>query len=117
MGLLGFCWGGSMVNAIATAAPALDAGVAYYGSAPKAEDVPNIKAKMLLHYAGLDKRVNETMGPYEEAMKKARVKYEIFVYDNVNHGFNNDTAKERYADAASKLAWSRTTEFLKTVLR
>ncbi len=117
VGLLGFCWGGSMVNAVATAAPALDAAVVYYGAAPKTEDVANIKAKMMLHYAGLDKRVNETMGPYEEAMKKARVKYEIFVYDNVNHGFNNDTAKERYADAASKLAWSRTTEFFKIALR
>lgn len=116
-GVIGFCWGGGMVNAVATAAPNLDAGIVYYGNSPRLENVANIKAKMMFHYAGLDKRINDTVPAYEDAMKKARVKYEIFMYDKVNHAFNNDTGKERYADAAAKLAWSRTTDFLKAALR
>jgi carboxymethylenebutenolidase len=117
IGALGFCWGGSMVNALAAAAPNLDAAVVFYGVSPRSEAAANIKAKMLLHYAGLDKRINDTVPPFEEALKKARVKYEMFTYDNVNHAFHNDTTKERYAEAAAKLAWSRTTEFLRTTLR
>ena len=117
IGIIGFCWGGGIVNAVATAAPNLDAGVVFYGVSPRTEDVANIKAKMQLHYAGLDKRINDTVPPYEEALKKARVKYEIFMYDKVNHAFHNDTGKERYADAAAKLAWSRTTDFFRSALK
>ncbi|MDB5534891.1 MAG: carboxymethylenebutenolidase [Hyphomicrobiales bacterium] len=113
VGAVGFCWGGGMVNNLAVAAPNLDAGVAYYGVAPKAEDVPRIKASMLLQYGGLDERVNATAPAYEEAMKKAGVSYQKFVYDGANHAFNNDTGKERYNEAAAKLAWTRTMDFFK----
>jgi len=117
VGIVGFCWGGGIVNAVATAAPNLDAGVVFYGVSPRLENVPNIKARMQMHYAGLDKRINDTVPDYEEALKKARVKYEIFMYDKANHAFHNDTSKERYADAAAKLAWSRTLDFFRTTLK
>ena len=80
-----------------------------------AKDVPKIKAALLLHYAGLDTRINEGWPAYEAALKHARVKYEAFVYPNVNHGFHNDTTP-RYDEAAAKLAWSRTVEFFKKTL-
>jgi len=113
VGAVGFCWGGGMVNNLAVAAPNLDAGVAYYGVAPKAEDVPRIKASMMLHYGGLDQRINATAPAYEEALKKAGVSYQKFVYEGANHAFNNDTGKERYNEAAAKLAWTRTMDFFK----
>ena len=117
VGAIGFCWGGGIVNALATAAPNLDAGVVFYGVSPPPANAANIKAKLQLHYAGLDTRINDTVPAYEEALKKARVRYEIFMYDKVNHAFNNDTGKERYAEAAAKLAWSRTTDFFRANLK
>lgn len=116
VGAVGFCWGGGMVNNLAVAAPNLDAGVPYYGIAPKSEDVARIKAALMLHYAGIDERINASAGPYEEAMKKAGVSYQKFVYDGAQHAFNNDTSKERYNEAASKLAWGRTMGFFKEKL-
>ena len=115
-GAVGFCWGGGLVNAIACAVPELNAGVAYYGIAPPAEKVPGIKAAMLMHYAGLDQRVNATMPGYEAALKAAGVHFEMQVYEGVNHAFNNDTSAERYNEAASKLAWGRTVGFFKANL-
>ncbi len=117
VGVIGFCWGGGMVNILATKAPNLDAAVAYYGVAPKLEDVPKIKARFMEHLGALDDRVNATIPPYEEALKKAGVKYEIFKYEGANHAFNNDTGGERYNEAAAKLAWSRTIGLLKAQLK
>lgn len=111
IGTVGFCWGGSMVNRLAEASPDLNAGVAFYGVAPPIEQVAKIKAAMLLNYAGLDERVNGTRAPYEEALKAAKVKYTIEVYPGVNHGFFDDTGKERYNADAAKLAWERTKAF------
>ena len=106
-----------MVNQTAVHAGAdLAAGVAYYGSQPEASDVSKIKAKMLLHYAGLDERINAGIPAYEEALKAAGVDYQIFVYDGANHAFNNDTSEARYNKEAADLAWSRTVEFLKGAL-
>ena len=116
IGAVGFCWGGGMVNAVAQVAPGLDAGVAYYGVAPPLDKVPAIKAQMMMHYGALDQRVNATRPPYEEALKAAGVKYEMFVYEGANHAFNNDASAERYNEAAAKLAWSRTTALLKQKL-
>jgi len=110
-GCVGFCWGGAMANTLAVNVPSLKAAVAFYGRQPKAEDVAKIKAAVQLHYAGLDERVNEGMAAYEEALKKAGITYEQYVYDNVNHAFHNDTAPTRYNEAAAKLAWSRTIAF------
>jgi carboxymethylenebutenolidase len=114
-GAIGFCWGGGMVNRVAVLSPDLKAAVAYYGVQPRAADVPRIKAPLLLHYAGLDARVNAGIPAFETALKANHKTYEIFVYPNVNHAFNNDTSN-RYDKAAADLAWSRTVAFLKREL-
>ncbi|MFO1147028.1 MAG: dienelactone hydrolase family protein [Alsobacter sp.] len=113
VGAVGFCWGGGMVNIIATRLPELGAGVAFYGVAPPPEAVPNIKAPMLLHFAGLDTRVNAGMEGYDKALKAAGVPHQIFVYEGVNHAFHNDTSAERYNKEAATLAFDRTVEFLR----
>jgi len=110
-GCVGFCWGGGMANNLAVNVPALKAAVAFYGMQPKAEDVPKIKAALQLHYAGLDERIDAGIPAYEDALKKANVVYELYMYDGAQHGFHNDTAPTRYNEAAAKLAWQRTLEF------
>ena len=91
IGAVGFCWGGGIVNEIACAEPDLDAGVAYYGRQPAAEKVKAIRAPLLLHYAGLDERINAGIPAFEEALKAAKKTYELHIYPGVNHAFNNDT--------------------------
>ncbi|EHS49844.1 dienelactone hydrolase [Rhizobium sp. PDO1-076] len=113
VGAIGFCWGGGMVNRMAVASPELGAGVAYYGAQAPAEDVPSIKAPLMLHYGGLDERINAGIDAYKAALDANGKTYELFVYDGVNHAFNNDTSSARYDKAAADLAWSRTVEFLK----
>jgi carboxymethylenebutenolidase len=112
VGAVGFCWGGGMVNRIAVLSPDLKAGVAYYGIQPPAEQVKSIHAPLLLHYAGLDERVDAGIPAYEAALKAAGKRYTIYVYPNVNHAFNNDTSN-RYDKPAADLAWSRTIAFFK----
>lgn len=112
VGAIGFCWGGGQVNALAVADPALAAGVAYYGSQPKS-GIENIKAPLLLHYAGLDERINAGIAAFEEALKANGKTYELYIYEGANHAFNNDTNAARYNKAAADLAWSRTVAFLK----
>jgi carboxymethylenebutenolidase len=112
-GAVGFCWGGGAVNNLAVNEQNLNAGVAYYGGQPKAEDVPKIQAALMLHYGGLDERINAGIPAYEAALKQAGKTYEIYVYGGANHAFNNDTNAARYNKAAADLAWSRTVGFLK----
>lgn len=116
VGAIGFCWGGGLVNRLAVNSPDLKAGVAYYGGQPRAEDVPKIKAAMLLHYAGLDERINAGIEDYRKALTANGKDFTIYVYDGVNHAFNNDTSAARYDKAAADLAWGRTVEFLKAKL-
>nr|WP_202049973.1 dienelactone hydrolase family protein [Microvirga mediterraneensis] len=116
VGAIGFCWGGGAVNNLAVNDPDLNAGVAYYGGQPKADDVPKIKAAMLLHYGGLDERINAGIPAYEAALKQAGKTYEIYVYEGANHAFNNDTGAARYNKEAADLAWGRTLAFLKKYL-
>jgi len=113
VGAIGFCWGGGAVNNLAVNAPDLDAGVAYYGGQPKAEDVPKNQAALMLHYGGLDERINAGIPAYEAALKQAGKTYEIYVYEGANHAFNNDTNAARYDKDAADLAWRRTVDFLK----
>lgn len=110
-GCVGFCWGGGMSNDLAVNVPSLKAAVAFYGRQPKAEDVPKIKGAVQLHYGALDERINAGIPGYEEALKKAAVPYELYVYEGANHAFHNDTAPTRYNEAAAKLAWQRTLAF------
>jgi carboxymethylenebutenolidase len=113
VGAIGFCWGGGAVNNLAVNEPNLDAGVAYYGGQPKAEDVPKIQSAIMLHYGGLDERINAGIPAYEAALKQAGKTYEIYVYEGANHAFNNDTNAARYDKETADLAWSRTVGFLK----
>lgn len=116
VGVVGFCYGGGMANTLAVRLPdVIRAAVPFYGMQPAAGDVPKIKASLLLHYAELDTRITQGWPTYEEALKKAGIKYEAFVYPKANHGFHNDTTP-RYDEAAAKLAWSRTVDFFKKTL-
>jgi carboxymethylenebutenolidase len=116
IGVVGFCFGGGMANTLAVRLPNIvSAAVPFYGRQPAAEDVPKIKASLLLHYAELDQRVNEGWPAYEAALKKAGVKHTAHFYKGANHGFHNDTTP-RYSEADAKLAWSRTIEFFKSTL-
>jgi carboxymethylenebutenolidase len=118
VGAIGFCWGGGMVNRLAVAAgKRLKAGVAYYGPAPDPAQVPAIKAAMLLHYGGLDTRINAGIPAYRAALEAAKVKNQIYVYEGANHAFNNDTSPARYDKATADLAWGRTVAWLKDALK
>jgi carboxymethylenebutenolidase len=115
IGAVGFCWGGGIVNMLATELPELGAGVPFYGTAPKDEDVAKIKAPLLIHYAENDDRINAGAASYEAALKKNHIRHEIYRYPGTQHGFNNDTTP-RYDQAAASLAWKRTIDFLKANL-
>ena len=117
VGCTGFCWGGGMTNQVAVHAPDLDAAVPYYGLQPKAEDVPKIKAPLLLHYAGDDERINKGIPEFEAALKAAKIEYHLYIYEGAQHAFNNDTNPERYNKEAAELAWKRTIAFFKEKLK
>ncbi len=115
VGVVGFCFGGSIANMLAVRLPDLKAAVPFYGGQAEAEDVPKIKAPLMLHYAELDKRVNQGWPAYEAALKKHNKEYVVYMYANANHGFHNDTTP-RYDEAAAKLAWQRSIDFFKKKL-
>ena len=115
-GAVGFCWGGALANRLAAHDPQLNAAVAYYGQPPKTEEVPQIKSALLLHYGGLDQRINAGIPAYEAALKAAGTAYELYVYEGVNHAFNNDTSPARYNAEAARLAWDRTLRLFKEKL-
>lgn len=116
IGAVGFCYGGGMVNFLATRVPDLAAGVAFYGAAPNLEDVPKIKAALLIQSAEVDERINASWPGYETALKAANVRYERYQYPGTQHGFNNDTTP-RFDAAAAKLAWERTLAHFNKYLR
>lgn len=116
VGAVGFCWGGGMVNRLAAASDALEAGVCYYGRSPSAEEAAKIRARMMMHYAGNDTRINESVPAFEAALQAAAVDYQTFFYDGVEHAFNNDTNAARYNAEAASLAWGRTIAFFKETL-
>jgi carboxymethylenebutenolidase len=113
---VGFCYGGSIANMLATRVPDLKGAVPFYGGQPKVEEVPSIKAPLLLHYAETDERVNAGWPAYEAALKANKVSYEAFIYPGTQHGFNNDTTP-RYNKDAAALAWQRTIAFFKKNLK
>jgi len=116
VGAVGFCYGGGVVNQLVVRVPeTVVAGVPFYGRQPASEDVPKIKASLLIHYAELDARINEGWPAFEKALQSAGTQYQAFVYPGVNHGFHNDSTP-RYDDAAAKLAWMRTTDFFQKTL-
>jgi carboxymethylenebutenolidase len=115
IGVVGFCFGGWIANKMAVRIPDLAAAVPFYGGQPPAEDVPDIKAPLLIHYAGLDTRVNEGWPAYETALKENKKEYTAYIYPEVNHGFHNDTTP-RYDKTAAELAWKRTINFFREKL-
>lgn len=117
VGAVGFCWGGGLVGLLAVHSPELAAAVVFYGRQPPTEDVPKIRAPLLLHYAGLDERINAGIPAFVEALDAAGRTYEMHMYEGVNHAFHNDTSEARYDREAAKLAWSRTVAFLNRYLR
>ena len=117
VGVVGFCFGGGMSNTLAVRIPdVISAAAPYYGRQAKAEDVPKIKASLLLHYAENDTRVNAGWPAYEAALKEAKVNYTMHMYSDTNHGFHNDTTP-RYDEAAARLSWERTIAFFNKTLR
>jgi carboxymethylenebutenolidase len=116
VGCMGFCWGGAVTNQVAVHAPDLAAAVPFYGSQPVPEDVPKIKAAMLIHYAGQDERINAGIPAFEGALKKAGINYQIHRYEGAGHAFMNDTGT-RYHKEAADLAWRRTIAFHKEKLK
>ena len=117
VGSMGFCWGGSMSNRLAVNSKDLAAAVVYYGRSPGSGDVPKIGVPLLLHYAGLDKRIGRGVPGFEAALRKAGKDYSLHIYPGVHHAFNNDTRAARYDKAAAELAWKRTFAFFATTLR
>jgi carboxymethylenebutenolidase len=117
VGCTGFCWGGAMTNQVAVNAPDLNAAVPYYGRQPAPEDVEKIKAPIMAHYGGNDAGINAGIPAFEEALKKYKKEYQIFIYEGAGHAFNNDSNPERYNEQAAKLAWGRTVGFFKEKLK
>jgi len=116
VGAVGFCYGGGIVNMLATRVAELGAGVPFYGRQPAAADVPKIKAPLLLQYAENDQGVNAGWPEYEAALKANNIKYTAYIYPGTQHGFNNDTTP-RYDEKSAKLAWQRTVDFFNQNLR
>jgi carboxymethylenebutenolidase len=116
VGAVGFCWGGAMAGQMAVNSPDLSAAVAFYGRQPAAEDVARIKASLLLHYAGLDTGINAGIPAFEEALKANNIDYRLYMYEDVNHAFHNDTGGVRYNEEAARLAWQRTIDFFREKL-
>jgi carboxymethylenebutenolidase len=116
LGAVGFCFGGGMVNTLAVRMPQLAAGVPFYGAAPAVEDVPKIKAALLLQFAEEDPNINKRWPEYETALKATGVRYEAHIYPKTNHGFHNDTTP-RFDEAAAKLAWQRTIDHFNRYLK
>ncbi len=116
IGAVGFCYGGGMVNYLATRLSDLAAGVPFYGSSPNVEDVPKIRTPLMIQSAEVDARINASWPAFEEALKAAKVPYERHLYPGTQHGFHNDTTP-RYDAAAAKLAWERTIAFFNKHVR
>jgi carboxymethylenebutenolidase len=117
VGCTGFCWGGAMTNQVAVNSPDLNAAVPYYGMQPTAEQVAMIKGPLMAHYASDDARIDQGIPAFEEALKKEKKEYQIFIYEGTQHAFNNDSNPERYNEKAARLAWSRTIAFFKDKLK
>ena len=116
LGVVGFCYGGGVANTLATRLPNLAAAVPFYGAGPRADQIPKIKAAILVHHGELDTRLAATWPDYDKALTAAGVTHEGYIYPQANHGFHNDTTP-RYDEAAAKLAWQRTVAWFDKYLR
>jgi carboxymethylenebutenolidase len=112
VGCVGFCWGGGMAGRLAANSAELDAAVVFYGMPPEAAEAARVHVPLLLNYAGLDTRINVAVPAFEQTLKAANARYELFRYDGVDHAFHNDTNAARYNAEAARLAWQRSVDFL-----
>jgi carboxymethylenebutenolidase len=112
VGCVGFCWGGAMAGTLATLEPKLRAAVVFYGKQPPSDQVSTINAALQLHYASLDERVNAGIADFINALETYNIRYEMYMYEGVNHAFHNDTSTSRYDESAATLAWNRSIDFL-----
>jgi len=117
VGIIGFCWGGGVANQVAVKTPDLTAAVPFYGRQPAPKDVPKIKASLLLHYGGLDKRINKGIPAFDAALQQASIDYRMYMYEGAKHAFFNDDKADRYHKGAAQLAWKRTVAFLTEKLK
>jgi len=117
VGCVGFCWGGAMANQLAVHSNHLLAAAPFYGRQAASEDVPKIRASLLLHYAELDERINAGIADYEAALMAAGVDHTLHMYEGCHHAFHNDTSPTRYDAAAAQLAWQRTIDFFNQKLK
>jgi len=117
VGIIGFCWGGGVANQVAVKTPDLTAAVPFYGRQPAPKDVPKIKASLLLHYGGLDKRINKGIPAFDAVLKQASIDYRMYMYEGAKHAFFNDDKADRYHKGAAQLAWKRTVAFLTEKLK
>lgn len=117
IGAAGFDWGGGIVNQMAVNSPDVAAAVSFYGEPPEAADVPRIRAKMMLHYADIDDRINAGIPAFEAALEVSNIAFVQYQYGKTQHGFHNDTVRARYNKAAAELAWQRTVKFLRETLK
>lgn len=115
IGAIGFCWGGGMAHRLAARLPQLAAAVPFYGDVPALTQAAKVKAPLLLHFAGVDDRINKAWPPYEEALKAAGARMQVHTYPGTQHGFHNDTTP-RFDSAAAALAWERTLAFFAATL-
>lgn len=116
LGTVGFCYGGGVAHMLSTRLPELNAAVSFYGNHPRTEEAAKVKAPLLIHFAGIDERINAAWPTYEAALKAAAVRYTAYHYPGTQHGFNNDTTP-RFDAASAKLAWERTMTFFNQTLR
>lgn len=112
VGCVGFCWGGGMAGRLAANSPELNAAVVFYGMPPGADEAVRVRVPIMLHYAGRDDRINAAVPAFDAALRASGARYEMHLYPDVDHAFNNDTNAARYNETAAKLAWRRTIEFL-----
>lgn len=115
VGTVGFCYGGGVAHMLSTRLPGLNAAVSFYGDHPRVEDAAKVRARLLIHLAGIDERINGAWPAYEAALKAAAVRYTVHQYRGTQHGFNNDTTP-RFDAASARLAWERTVAFFKQTL-
>tara|TARA_R110000868_G_scaffold3285_6_gene21485 strand:+ start:809 stop:1696 length:888 start_codon:yes stop_codon:yes gene_type:complete len=116
IGVVGFCFGGWIANMMAVKIPTLSAAVPFYGGQPSAEEAAQIKAPLVLQYAGLDTRVNEGWPAYETILKQNNIEHQAYFYADVNHGFHNNSTP-RFDQPAADLAWERTIDFFNKKLK
>jgi len=116
VGTVGFCYGGGVALLCAAREPATAAAVCFYGSPLGEEDAARVKVPLMMHYAGQDDRINQTIPEFRGLLDRFGIAYSLHMYPGTGHGFHNDSSAARYAPEAAALAWKRTLGLFETYL-